>query len=137
MPYGADPLNDPLDAIRRSIGDVGDTPQFSDDEISYYYVQYGNVLLAASYAASDLAALYASRVSKSISGDSISNDQLFQHYTALAERLQKQCIDRTVGSFAVPSAAQIGVIRDSLPSNFPARQRLSDIQEEPFGVNEQ
>ncbi|OPY54646.1 MAG: hypothetical protein A4E48_00225 [Methanosaeta sp. PtaU1.Bin060] len=130
MSYGGDPLNDPLDAIRRAIGDIGDDPEFTDEEISYYYTTYGDIFLAASNAASDLAAYYARRVNKSIGSRSISNDQLFRHYTELADRLRAQATARKAGSISMPPIRQI---TDSVSSNFPASQRLSDIDVEPFG----
>jgi hypothetical protein len=111
MSYGADPQNNPLDGIRRAIGDIGDDPKFSDDEILYYYTQHGTVFLAASYAASDLAALYASRVNKSIGSRSISNDQLFQHYSALSEKLAQQAKRSAMSSMTTP---QIQKVRDTL-----------------------
>jgi len=130
MSYGGDPLNDPLDAIRCFIGDTGDDPEYTDDEIYYYYTISGSTLLAASRAAAGLAAKCASRVSKSIGSRSIQNDQLFQHYSALANALQERYNADQNGSISAPPINQI---KDSIPTNFPSRQKLSDINHETFG----
>ena len=89
------------------------------------------MLLAASHAASDLAGRYANRVSKSVGSRSIQNDQLFQHYSALAEKLLARYNNQKAGSIIVPTT--IGVIRDSIAENFPASQKLTDIDPEEFG----
>ena len=55
MAYGGKPATDTTDAVRLAIGDTSSSPVLTDDEIDYYYSTYGNVLLAASHAAGDLA----------------------------------------------------------------------------------
>lgn len=131
MAYGGNPATDPADAIRLAIGDTSASPVLTDDEIDYYYSTYGSVLLAASQAAGDLAGRYANRVSKSVGSRSIQNDQLFQHYSALAEKLLVRHNSQKAGSIIVPTT--IGVIRDSIAENFPASQKLTDIDPEEFG----
>lgn len=131
MAYGGNPATDPADAIRLAIGDTSTSPVLTDDEIDYYYSTYGSVLLAASQAAGDLAARYAPRVSKSVGSRSIQNDQLFQHYSALSEKLLDRHRSQIAGSIIVPTT--IGVIRDSIAENFPASQKLTDIDPEEFG----
>ena len=73
MAYGGKPATDTTDAVRLAIGDTSSSPVLTDDEIDYYYSTYGNVLLAASHAAGDLAGRYANRVSKKVGSRSIEN----------------------------------------------------------------
>ena len=131
MAYGGKPATDTTDAVRLAIGDTSSSPVLTDDEIDYYYSTYGNVLLAASHAAGDLAGRCANRVSKSVGSRSIQNDQLFQHYSALADKLLARYRSILAGSIIVPTT--IGVIRDSVDENFPASQKLTDIDPEEFG----
>ena len=131
MAYGGNPATDTTDAIRLAIGDTSASPVLTDDEIDYYYSTYGSVLLAASHAAGDLAGRYANRVSKKVGSRSIENDQLFQHYSALADKLLARYRSILAGSIIVPTT--IGVIRDSVAENFPASQKLTDIDPEEFG----
>ena len=131
MAYGGKPATDTTDAVRLAIGDTRSSPVLTDDVIDYYYSTYGTVLLAASHAAGDLAGRYANRVSKSVGSRSIQNDQLYQHYSALADKLLARYRSILAGSIIVPTT--IGVIRDSVAENFPASQKLTDIDPEEFG----
>jgi hypothetical protein len=135
MAYTGDPANVPTDEVRLLISDISLTaPIFTDGEISYFYTRHGNVLKAASAAASVLAAKYAAQVSQSSGEESIQFDQLFQHYKTLAADLLEQHT-RGQSSFSVPAATEIKTIQDSIASNFPPRQRISDIAPESFGTN--
>jgi hypothetical protein len=134
--YSGDPAGSTTDAIRLMIGDISTTaPILSDDEVEYYYAEYGNVTLAASYAAASLSARYASQITQSSGEESAQFDQLFQHYKLLAADLMGQ-YQRGKTGFTVTAASQIGVIRDSVARNFPPRQHLSDIKPEEFGTHE-
>ena len=83
-------LDDWIDAVRLNIGD-DDGTLFTDDQITTFLTRAQNEpLLAASYAATALAGRYATRVSKSVGSRSISNSDLFKHYTALAAALKDQ-----------------------------------------------
>lgn len=135
--YGGSPSTDTTDAIRLLVGDTATTsPLLSNAEIDYFYTTYGNIILAASYVAGAIAAKYATQVSNSFGDGSAQLDQLFQHYTAKAKELLDQ-YHRTLNSFVVPGATDIGVIYDSLASNYPSRQHLSDITPQDFGTNEE
>lgn len=108
--------------------EIGKSRILTDQDISYYLKRAnGNVMLAASMAAGSLAGFYADRVSKSIGNRSIQNDQLFQHYNALASKLLEKYNADQSGAIGAPPITQI---RDSIPSNFPPRQKLSDIDHE-------
>jgi hypothetical protein len=135
MAYTGNPVTVPTDEVRLLISDISLTaPIFSDGEISYFYTRHGTVLKAASAAASVLAARYASQITQSSGEESIQFDQLFQHYKTLAADLLEQHT-RGQSSFTVPAATEIKTIRDSIASNFPPRQRISDITPEDFGTN--
>ena len=137
MAYGSSPSTSTSDALRLSIGDVSTTaPILADAEVSYFIATSGANLKAASYAASAIAAKYAPQINRGLGEGSVSFDQLFTHFTALADRLMDQ-YNRGMSSFTIPGASEIGVIRDSLASNFPPRQHLSDILPEEFGTNEE
>jgi len=107
-----------------------DDPEYTDDEIYYYYTISGSTLLAASRAAAGLAAKYASRVSKASAVVASRTESAFQHYNALANTLQERYNADQNGSISAPPINQI---KDSIPTNFPSRQKLSDINHETFG----
>jgi hypothetical protein len=136
MAYTSSPATSTSDALRLAIGDTSLTvPILADAEVSYYIATYGANLKAASYAAAAIAAKYAPQVNQGFAEGNVSLDQLFSHFTALADRLMDQ-YNRGMNSFTVPAASEIGVIRDSLASNYPARQHISDILPEEFGAHE-
>lgn len=136
MAYTSDPANSTSDALRLVVGDTSTTaPLLQDAEVSFFIATYGANLLAASHAAAAIAAKYAIQVSQNFGEGNVQLDQLFQHFKTLAADLLEQH-SRGQSSFTVPAATEIKTIRDSLASNFPARQRISDITPEDFGTNE-
>lgn len=127
------------DDVRDLVGDVsGDTDLefLSDEEIDKELTRASdNVFLAASRCAGKIASRYAISTNFSIGGKSKSKGDIFLHFKQMEKDLKAQYTEARMGSFTAPSAAQIGVIRDSLASNYPPRQRMSDIQPEEFEDN--
>jgi len=123
-----------LDQVRDLIGDVSgdeDTEFLSDDEVNREITRAGsNIFLAASRCAGKIAARYAIHTNFSVGKKSKSKDQIFQHFKQLEKDLKAQASESSMGSIAAPTISQI---QDSISTNFPPRQRITDIKPQPFG----
>ena len=86
----SDPSASPKDAVRFLVGDTDTTDQLiNDEEIEFLVDEFGDVYTAAGSVAESLAAKFAREVTHSGDGLSYSGNQLYQHYTDLAERLRR------------------------------------------------
>lgn len=86
--YSGDPLSSSRDELRFLLGDTNENdPQYTDREIEYFLEGESNIFLAASTAASSLAAKYSRMTSKSVGDLSISYGERQDHYKSLASAL--------------------------------------------------
>lgn len=89
--YSFDPSSSQKDAVRFLIGDTDTSEQLlQDEEIQYLINTYGNVILAASYAARAVCAFFARCADKEIGDYSIKASQKSEAYCNLAEKLEKE-----------------------------------------------
>lgn len=130
-----------LDKVRLMVGDTDSDDQLlTDESIDIALTSNSDTMKAAAYCARLIAAKFTRLVSKSIGGRSISYSNLASQYLNLA----KELTDAASTEAAIISASSLfgtdgkpKQIRDSLDSNFPPSQRLSDILAEPFGTNDE
>lgn len=140
LTYTKTPTQRATDAIRLKVGDTAATGLFTQEEYDYLYEEAGsNIFLAAANACEALAARYAPRVSQSHGDGSLQLDQLFQHYTKLADKYRAE-YSRGKWSLTVPatgtSSPNQRKIRDSIDSNYPSRMLISDVQPQEYGTDE-
>ena len=93
--YSGDPTTSQLDEVRFYTQDVVEARQFlQDQEINYlldtWYDTTGSVIFVSAVACTVIAAKFASEVSVSADGVSVSSSELQQKYTTLAETLRNQ-----------------------------------------------
>ncbi len=104
--YGGDPSASPRDEVRFLIQDTNEGRQLIDDEgIDFWLTRlmpvYEDTLAVAAQCCDTIAGRFASEVSQSGDGVSISLDQLQDKYTTLAASLRSQ-YERLSGVEAVP-----------------------------------
>lgn len=114
-------LSTELDRVRFLIGDTDLAhPQLQDEEILFLVSSSGSSTSAAAAAACrGLAARYARRVHEEVGDLKLYNEQMFDHYVALAEQLSAQgSLASVAGLLAVPSAGGIYVAdKDAYAAN--------------------
>lgn len=130
--YSNDPSSSPKDAVRFLVGDIDTDDQLiGDEEINYIVEEFDDVYTAAGSVAETLAAKFAREVTHSGDGLSYSGNQLYQHYTDLAERLRRLAARRRrsgagpyVGGISHRERELADMDSDKIPTSF--RSRMHD-----------
>lgn len=105
MPYTGAPTAGSTDELRLLVGDTDLTDeQMSDAEYQYVITNFGSGQLGAAQAARMLAAKYARLRDVSVGDVSESASQMFDHYEALAAKLEQKS-----ASLALPTMGGVDV----------------------------
>lgn len=121
----------PKDVVRSLVGDIAqraDGKNVSDELIALYLTNHGgNVYQAAADAAHALAAMWATDVQKAVGEISLSAQQRFDHFLALADRLRMdgltlQNASPLVGGISRADKEQVRQDADRVQPAFTKRQ---------------